>query len=1117
MNDKHNATDENQIAATFSEEPTQEPVTQSVMEAHSPSRHGVLGSLVNWFAHNAIAANLLLMLVIVSGFMAYTNINKESFPEIEPNFVGVNVMYLSGDAHQAEEGVTLKIENALEQVDGIKRISSFSTPTGARVTVEKKSDYPLAELLTDVKSNVDSIPNLPSDAEKPVITEAKFRKDALWIDIYGDVDKAVLVNVAQGIKTDLLAQPAIQELSFSGMPEMMVSVEVNDNKLQQYGLTIADISQLINAESLTALTTSIRDGKKQIRLAAAEQDYFAADFAKIPVVTANDGSVIRLGDIATITDTFEDEPQIMARFNGKSSIGIQLYSGKNTDIGKVVSQANAVIEKWQQRLPQGVSAKTWLDQSKNIQARLQLLFDNALFGFLLVFIILALFLHLRVAFWVAVGLPFVFFGTFYLMGNYADLTINYITTFGFIMALGIVVDDAVVVGESIYSVRKRYGDTVKSTVVGTLAVSKPTILGVITTVVTFLSLANITGNIGKIYAQFGLVVSFCLLLSIVESKLILPAHLAHLDTQQKTASRFNLWRKVQHRADALMQWANQRFQRLIHALLRFRYATLLMLISIFVLTVGLPLSGKIRMVFFPDIPGDILMVQSEVTSEAGFKQNYANLDHIESSLYAVDASLRQKYAAATDDTDSEKDKNTATDDTVEQGKAAQLATQSSHVGKSQTATQQANAYTQETALKSVQVFSDSDLKGRILIELKPDAPYSSRELVNAWKAQTGTPEGTKNLKFISNFMRGDNFNLEIKGADMQSISAAGLQLKQLLQNTDGVSSIEDNLTPNKPQIKFRLTSEGRALGLTTALVAQQVLQNFGGGVVQRFQRDKHEVKVRVRLPESSRNSIASLQRANIRTPQGQVVPLSLVATISQGFTTDEIRRINGQRVGVITAQINKDVIAPNELVSNLKKSDLPELQAQFPDLTFDFAGEAEEQAETTGSMQQTFVITLMVIYMILAIALSSYSLPLLIMAVIPFGVVGAILGHWISGLSISIFSLNGILALTGVVINDSLLLISKYNENTQSGISPIAAIAEAANSRFRAVVLTSLTTFAGLVPLLFETSHQAQFLKPAAASLAYGILFATVITLVLIPILVSITQDMACWKKRASH
>lgn len=1068
-------------------------VSHDLLKEHSAERHGILGSMVSWFAHNSIAANLLMMLVIVAGFLAYTNINKESFPEIEPNTVGVNVIYNSGDAKQSEEGITLKIEQALEQVNGIKRISSFSTPSGSRVTIQKQSDYPLEDLLDDVKSQVDSIPNLPADAEKPVITEAKFLKDALWLDIYGDVDKKVLIDVAQRIKTDLLAQSAIQELAFSGMPEQIVSVEVDDSRLQQYGLTIADISNAINAESLTSFTTSIRDGKKRIRLSAAEQDYYAADFALIPVITTASGTSIKLGDIATVTDTFEDDPQVMARYNGQSSISIQLYSGKNTDIGKVVDQANAVIGQWQTKLPQGVSAMTWLDQSQSIQQRLQLLFDNALFGFLLVFLILALFLHLKVAFWVAAGLPFVFFGTFYLMGNYADLTINYITTFGFIMALGIVVDDAVVVGESVYSARQRYGDTIKSTVAGTLSVSKPTILGVLTTVVTFLSLSNITGDIGKIYAQFGLVVSFCLLLSIVESKLILPAHLAHLNTHPSESQRrwkFNPWRRMQHAADRLMQWMNVKFQSVIKVLLRFRYATLLMLFAIFVMTVGLPLSGKIRMVFFPDIPGDVLMVQSEVTSESGFKQNYANLDYIESVLYEVDKSLLEKYKNP-EQTEADQDKH-------------------GHADKNTTPE---SSEPMTTGLESVQVFSNNDLKGRILIELKPDAPYPSRELIKTWEERVGMPAGTKSLRFISNFMRGDNFNVEIKGTDMRAITAAGTELKRILEQTEGVSGIEDNLTPTEAQIKFRLTPEGRALGFTTAQIAQQVLQNFGGGVVQRFQRDKDEIKVRVRYPEESRNSLSSLQTANVRTAQGRVVPLSLVATMSQGFTTDEVRRINGQRAGVITAQINKEAIAPNELVADLEKNQIPALLAQYPDLSVHFAGEAEEQAETTGSMKQTFIITLMVIYMILAIALGSYFQPLLIMAVIPFGVVGAILGHWITGISISIFSLNGILALTGVVINDSLLLISKYNENTAKGVRPIAAIAEAASSRFRAVVLTSMTTFAGLVPLLFETSHQAQFLKPAAASLAYGILFATVITLVLIPLLVGISQDIQFWKK----
>lgn len=1081
----------------------------------SANAHGILASMISWFAHNPIAANFLMLLVIVLGFNSYQHINKESFPELEPNFVGVNVAYNTGDAKQNEEGITLKIENALEQIDGIKRITSFSQPTGSRVTVEKRSDYPLDELVKDVKNAVDSIPNLPANAEKPVITEASFLKDALWVDIFGDVDKRVLMTTAQRLKTALLKQPDIADVRFSGMPEQIISVEVADSQLQRYGLTISDISNIINAESVTSLSTSIRDGKKKIRLAAAEQGYFAEDFAQIPIKTFANGTQLKLADVASIQESIEDDPQILARYNGKATVGIKMYSDKNTDIAKLVQQAKTVVDAWQPKLPQGVQMVYWLDQSKNINERLQLLFGNAMFGFALVFIILALFLHIKIAFWVAAGLPFIFFGTFIFMGDsFVGLTINYITTFGFIMALGIVVDDAVVVGESIYTVRQRFGDTVASTVAGTLAVSKPTILGVITTVVTFLSLANITGDMGKIYAQFGYVVSFCLLLSIVESKFILPAHLAHLNTQSNhidnhtqsnqqpsTLARYNPWRYLQKGADILMQRANSGFQRLISLLLRFRYATLLVLLATFVLVVGMPLSGKIRMVFFPDIPGDIFMVQSEVTSEAGYRQNHANLAEIEQRLYEVDKALVQK--AAQDTTASEKaaKENTSNTTAAQQGKQPHAHTEN------------VNPLSAKTGLKSVQVYSDSDLKGRILIELKPNAPYDSAALIKQWESKTGIPAGTQSIKFISNFMRGDNFKVEIQADDMQSISAAGRKLKEILQSTKGVSGIEDNLTPNQPQIRFRLTPDGRALGFTTAEVAKQVLQNFGGGVVQRFQRDKDEVKVRVRYPEEARTSLASVQTANVRTPSGHVVPLSTVATMSQEFTTEQIRRIDGQRAGFITAQINKDIIAPAELVQQIQKNDVPALKAQFPSIDISFAGEAEQEAETAASMKSTFAITLLIIYMILAIALNSYTQPLLIMAVIPFGIVGAILGHWISGLSISIFSLNGILALTGVVINDSLLLISKFNENRRQGMFASAAIAEAAASRFRAVVLTSLTTFFGLIPLLFETSRQAQFLKPAAASLAYGILFATVITLVLIPLLVNISQDLKFWQR----
>lgn len=1030
----------------------------------SPDEHFLTG-IIGWFAQNSVAANLLLVMTMILGIMSANSLRKEVFPSMEPDVITVAVTYDSGDAVQAEEGVALKIEDALETVSGIKRITSVSNASGSTVHVEKETDYQLAALLTDVKTKVDAIYNFPSAAEKPVISKAKMQDHALTVQLYGDADRATLQKLAEKLKTDLLAKSAIRDLSIKAKAELMISVEVDEAKLQAYGLTMSDVAEVINNESSTSLTTSLRNSDKVMRLKASEQAYNRTDFGNIVLISGATGSAITLADVATIEDTFADDVYTLSRYNSQNGMAIEIVMDEYSDITNIVEQANQVVESWHARglLPQNVELITWHDTSVVIKDRLSLLMKNALTGIALVFIVLALFLNFRVAFWVAAGIPFVFLGTLFFMGDgFTNMTINEMTTFGFIMALGIVVDDAVVVGESIYTTRKAQGDSVKNTILGTMKVAIPTIFGVLTTVAAFVAMANISGDMGKIYAQFGTIVTLCLLLSLVESKLILPSHLAHLDTQRKVKSGFaGLWAKVQHAADAGLNWFNVRIYRnVIEAALKFRYAVILVFMALFVVVIGMPQTGAVRVAFFPEIPGSVINVDMQMQTDASFGQTHDNLILLENKAIAVDKALTEKY--------------------------------------------QAN----ESALASIQVTASSDSAGAVMIELTDDAVYSSTEFTEDLKQLVGMPEGVKKLKMVSSFEMVDNFKVELKAWDSATVEAAGKEFKRVLQSVKGVSGIDDNLDLGQPQLRFELTQQGRNLGMNTAGLSRQLLQAFGGEIVQTYQRNKDEVKVRVRYPEAQRQTMADIEQARVRTPDGTIVPLITVANVISEYQQDEITRINSQRAIYITAVLDKTVVASNELVDNLTRDLLPTLSQQYPELAVSFAGEAEEQAETGASMANMFMVALLVIFALLAIPLKSYIQPLLIMIAIPFGIVGAILGHWWNDLTISILSLNGILALSGVVVNDSLLLVSRFNEIMAEGKTKLHdAIVEACSSRLRAVLLTSITTFAGLAPLLGETSMQAQFLIPAAASLGYGILFATVITLVLIPALLFIQHE----------
>lgn len=1028
--------------------------------------------IIAWFAQNSVAANLLMVSLIILGLVSMGDIRKEAFPSMEPRFVTISMTYESGDAEQAEEGIAIKIENALEAIPGIKRITSTSSANGATVQVEKETEYDLDVLFNDIKTEVDSISNFPSDAENPVIDKARRQEHAIWVQLYGDTDHATLQYLGEQLERDLLATDAIREVSAGSFIDPMMSIEIDEAKLQAYGLTLSDVAAAVNEESNTALTTSLRNKEKVIRLKASEQAYYAKDFASIPLVTSSNGVILTVGDVATVTDMFADDSYNLSRYNGKNGYGIQVLMDEYGDVTKMVEQAHEVVDEWHEKglLPQGVEIETWYDKSTLITERLTLLTNNALMGIALVFVTLALFLNLRVAFWVAAGLPFIFFGTLYFMtDSYTNMTLNEMTTFGFIMALGIVVDDAVVVGESVYSTRKQYGDTLQNTILGTHKVAIPTLFGVLTTVATFFALSNVSGGLGTLYSQFGTIVTLCLLLSVVESKLILPAHLAHLPTKSTPKKGIaGAWNKVQDKADAGLQWFNYKvYQPFLKVTVAYRYAAVLLFVALFIVVMSLPLTGAVRVSFFPSMQGDTVTANLSLYSDVSFGQNERNLMLLEQNALEADRQLMEEKGA------------------------------------------------EGTGISSLQVTASGDQSGTITISLDESQPYSLDELSARWNALTGNLEGVKSLKIRSRREIVDGFKVELKSINEDTLNAANTAFQEVLANIDGVYAIESSLTPGEAMMRFEITPQGRALGMDTQSLSQQLLKAFGGEIVQRYLRDKNEVKVRVRYPEEDRMNPSDVMNTQVRLDDGTVVPLSVVAKVIQDVQQKQVVRIDGLRALTVSASVDSDVITSTELVNYLNESFVPQLEKQYQDLSLYFAGEAEQQAETQSSMQSVFILALLSIFALLAIPLKSYIQPLIIMTAIPFGIVGAIIGHWSNGLMLSLLSLNGILALSGVVVNDSLLLVTRFNTLRQEGMTVDQAVIEACTSRLRAVLLTSVTTFVGLYPILGETSIQAQFLIPAAASLGYGILFATAITLLLIPALLLIYEDMARLGERA--
>ncbi|MCG8428326.1 MAG: efflux RND transporter permease subunit, partial [Chromatiales bacterium] len=746
--------------------------------------------IIAWFAANSVAANLLMLSVILLGLLSIPELRKEAFPTRPADTVTVSVAYDSGDPQMTEEGVAIKIEEALATVSGIKRITSVSNASSATVSVEMKSGHDLNVLLRDVKSKVDAIYNFPTEAENPVIEKQQRLNHAYSIKLYGDTDRKTLQQLAERLKVSLLAQPDIANLTIKGKAEPMISIEIDEAKLQAYGLTLSDVAAAINAESATSLTSSLRNESKVIRLKAAEQAYWKQEFVAIPLFTTASGSLVRLGDVTKIDDTFADDTFVLSRYNGQNGIGIEVKVDEKGDVLKIVEQVDEVVGNWQSQalLPANVSIDTWYDGSELITNRLSMLLKNAMSGMVLVFALLALFLNLRVALWVTAGLPFIFAGTlFFMTDNFAAMSINEMTTFGFILALGIVVDDAVVVGESIYTTRRNEGDTLNSTIKGTHLVATPTIFGVLTTIATFIALSHVEGGMGHVYSQFAVIVTICLLLSIIESKLILPAHMAHLNTHRSIGPGWkDTWARVQHAADSSLNWVNQRLYRpMIQITLTYRYAVVVLFLAVAILVFAMPSKGLVRVAFFPGIPGSVIEANLTMQNDASFGQTRENLFFLERTALEADTRLMGVHDAGS------------------------------------------------SAIETLELVAESDLSGNIVIELREDAPYDIDEFARQWKELSGIPEGTKKLHIKSGFGRDDNFKVELKSWDDETLVGAGRRFREALENIEGVSGIDDNVSTGQTELRFSLTPQAFALGMTTSDLSRQLLQAFGGEIVQR--------------------------------------------------------------------------------------------------------------------------------------------------------------------------------------------------------------------------------------------------------------------------------------------
>ncbi|MCB2227552.1 MAG: efflux RND transporter permease subunit [Desulfarculaceae bacterium] len=1021
-------------------------------------------SVISWFARNHVAANLLMIFFVLAGAVTALTMKLEVFPETSLDTITITVEYRGASPSEVEEGVIQKIEENIAGLAGIRRIDSKATEGMAMIIVEVVKGWDLQNLLDEIKSEVDRITTLPDEAEKPVIRETTRRTQVLWVAVFGQVSEATLKAVTQRLKDDITTLPGVTMADLFGVRNSEIHIEVSEQTLRRYNLTLQSVANAVARASLDLPAGSIKTEGGEVLVRAKGRKYRAVEYSEVPVITRTDGSKVTLGQIAKITEGFQDDQELFARFNGEPANLIQVYRVADQNALDVASEVKEYIAKVGPELPAGIKVDFFADRSKVLKSRIDLLLRNMIQGLILVVIILGLFLSPKLSFWVTLGIPISFLAAIWSL-PYFDVSINMISLFAFIMVLGIVVDDAIVVGEQVFTLREDGMKPMKASIEGATLIGKPVIFSVLTTVAAFMPLMMASGMMGKIMRNIPVVVIAVLIASLIESLFILPSHLAGSKDKPRPKG------KEKFTARWLQKVIRGPYAKALDLCLRWRYATLAAGIAVLLVAVGLFMGGFVKFTLFPVVEGDMLTANLELPAGAPPEETTKVVSQLEDAAKQSLAEADQKRPKGSEPLH----KYTVSLVGISTGGRG------SHSGGSASAGG-------HMATVFVEVLEGEKRN------------MSTKEMVNGWRQKTGPVAGAESLTFTGElFSAGNPIEVHLSAPNEDELVRASDELKERLATYTGVFDIADSFTPGKWEMQLELKPAARSLGLTLQDLAQQVRYAFYGAEALRLQRDQDEVRVLVRYPESERRAITDVQNMRIRTAGGEEVPFSQVALVkmTRGYTS--VDRAQRRRVIKVTADVNPDQANASELRRWLEKSVLPELIAKYQGLRYTIEGAGREERESLSDVLNGFVLALFLIYALLAIPFRSFSQPFIVMAAIPFGLVGALAGHFIMGLGTSLLSLFGMVGLTGVVVNDSLVLIDAANRLRAAGMSPGEAIREAGPMRFRAIILTSLTTFGGLAPIIFERSLQAQFLIPMAVSLGFGVLFATGITLLLIP------------------
>ncbi len=949
----------------------------------------VAAGIIEWFARNSVAANLLMVFIVIAGLTSAWMIKKKIFPDFDINTVQVEVVYPGAGPDDIEQGIVFKIEESVRDISGIKKIISIAREGVGRLFIEIETGFDIDEIYDEVKVAVEGLNNLPEKSEQPVITKLQPENMVMFATLYGDADRLSLQRLAQQIHSELLGLPEVSKAVVMGERNLEISIEVSEEALRKYGLTFSELANKLRLSSIDIAGGAIRTSEGDISVKTRGQAYSGLDFANFVVRTNADGSRLRLGDIAQIRDGFEEDEAVV-RFNGKPSVSVQIQSeGKQSDIETATAVRDYLAER-QDDLPVGIKIDTWADISYYLEGRMNMMLENMVYGALLVFMVLSLFLRLRVAFWVVVGIPVCFLGAIWLMPHGpVPVSINLISLFAFILVLGVIVDDAIIIGESVCTQIERHGHTIDNVLAGVRRVVVPATFGVLTTMAAFLPVLFVEGQGAPFFESIGVVVILCLLFSLVESKLILPAHLAHMKKlENKKQGRLAAF---QHRFDKKLQhFVVAVYQPLLSKALDNRYITLSIFAGVLMLTIGLAMSPLVRFVFFPKLPSDFIEVELKMNAGSSLAERNAAIDRVEQAVVRLNRDYQEK----------------------EPGSAL---------------------------LDSLFVRSRGDTEGFMVAELTKSEERSmdAFEVVDKWRQYAGNIPGVQKINFSASTNAGGSkpVYFRLSGNDYSQLRDAAQALADKLESYDGVFDVENTTEAPVDELTLAIRPEGEALGLTLAELGNQVRQGLYGEEVQRIQRGREEVKVMLRYPKEERNDLADLDRVRIRTPDGSEVPFYEVAVVEVGEGSSFIRRTNGKRSVAVMAEVDTRRIEPGAIIEDIQDNYLPELFARYPAVSSGLDGSSLEQKKLIQQLTVAGIMALFLIYTLIAIPLKSYLQPFIIMAIIPFGLVGAVIGHILFNISFSLLSVYGLIALAGVLVNDSLILVDFINKGRRERLA----------------------------------------------------------------------------------